>query len=67
MTVKCKSEPPISCIAPPEQSNELTRYLSRDALSEFVRSENGQKAQKKIWEELERKLEAIEPGIMGQV
>ena len=65
--VKFESKPPISPIAQPEQSDELTKYLSRDTLSEFVRSENGQTAQKKIWKELEEKLEAIEPGIMSKV
>ena len=67
MIVKTKSKSPILAIALSQQPNELTQYLSRDALSEFVRSEDGQKAQKKIWKELTEKLEAIEPGIMGQV
>ncbi|ERF75970.1 hypothetical protein EPUS_01336 [Endocarpon pusillum Z07020] len=48
------------------------RYLNDcevqdNALSNFVRSEDGQKAQKKIWTELEERLEAIEPGIIGLV
>jgi trehalose-6-phosphatase len=33
------------------------------ALSSFVRSEDGAKAQKKVWEELSEILENIQPGV----
>ena len=35
--------------------------------SKWVLSEEGQKAQKKVWEQLSAKLEGIQPGIMGNV
>ena len=37
--------------------------VAEDALSSFVRSENGKKAQGQVWKELKVKLEAIRPGI----
>ena len=35
--------------------------------SPFVRSEEGAKAQVKVWDQLSRKLEVIQPGIMDNV
>jgi hypothetical protein len=35
--------------------------------SPFVRSEEGAKAQAKVWAELSKKLETIQPGIMSNV
>ena len=37
--------------------------VKNDALSGFVRSEDGQKAQKKVWSELAAILEHIQPGV----
>ncbi|XHF98587.1 hypothetical protein AWENTII_002135 [Aspergillus wentii] len=37
------------------------------ALSEFVRSEEGDQAQQKVWKELLEKLECIVPGVSGNV
>jgi NAD(P)-dependent dehydrogenase (short-subunit alcohol dehydrogenase family) len=38
-----------------------------DRVSAFVKSEEGQKAQKKIWKELGEKLDKIQPGIMQSI
>lgn len=38
-------------------------YSGRGALSEFVKSEEGGQAQRKIWGELLAKLERVVPGI----
>jgi len=35
--------------------------------SPFVRSEEGAKAQKKVWSELNAKLEKIQPGVVSNV
>lgn len=49
------------------------KYLSdatiadAEGLSAFVRSEDGAKAQEKVWRELSEKLERIRPGIMGTI
>ncbi|KAK4690832.1 hypothetical protein P7C71_g6046, partial [Lecanoromycetidae sp. Uapishka_2] len=46
------------------------QYLSNCQVSNpspLVRSEEGAKAQKKVWEEISGKLETIEPGIMANV
>ena len=67
MIAKSRSKSPISAITWLGIIRWLIQYLSSNALSDFVRSEDGKKAQMKIWKELEEKLEAIEPGIMGQV
>jgi NAD(P)-dependent dehydrogenase (short-subunit alcohol dehydrogenase family) len=41
--------------------------VADDRLSTFVKSEDGQKAQKKIWKELGERLERIQPGIMQTI
>jgi hypothetical protein len=41
--------------------------VADDHISAFVKSEDGQKAQKKIWKELGEKLEKIQPGIMQTI
>lgn len=38
-----------------------------DQVSAFVKSEEGKKAQKKIWKELGDKLERIQPGVMAMI
>jgi hypothetical protein len=37
--------------------------VDNEALSAFVRSEDGKKARKKVWKELVEILESIKPGI----
>ena len=46
-------------------SRRLIRVYFRPA--PLVRSEEGAKAQKKVWDELSAKLEKIQPGIMQNV
>lgn len=41
--------------------------VADDQVSAFVKSEEGLKAQKKIWKELGEKLEKIQPGIMAML
>ena len=41
--------------------------VNEQGWSAFVRSEEGEKAQKKVWRELTEKLEGIAPGIMSNV
>jgi NAD(P)-dependent dehydrogenase (short-subunit alcohol dehydrogenase family) len=41
--------------------------VADDRLSAFVKSKEGQKAQKKIWKELGEKLDRIQPGIMQTI
>lgn len=41
--------------------------VANGSLSAFVRSEDGEKAQKKIWGELAEILESIEPGVTAKL
>jgi hypothetical protein len=45
----------------------LTAPALSDAVSPFVRSDDGAKAQKKLWKELAEMLEAVQPGVMALV
>ena len=47
-------------------SHQLIDRVS-DSLGSFVRSPDGDKLQSKVWKELEAKLEAIQPGIIGTI
>lgn len=38
-----------------------------DRASAFVRSEEGMETQKRLWKELEAKLEKIQPGVMCKI
>ncbi len=53
-------------MAPPnsERREKYSKYAFRNPLSKFVTSEDGKKAQEKLWGELEARFEVIEPGIM---
>lgn len=48
-----------------DEGDELMLYS--DALSSFVRSNEGKQAQVKVWKELLVKLERIAPGISGNL
>lgn len=37
------------------------------SVSDFTRSEEGAKTQKRLWDELVHKLESIQPGIMENI
>ena len=53
-------------MAPPngERREKYSKYAFRNPLSKFVTSEDGKRAQEKLWGELEARFENIEPGIM---
>lgn len=55
----------VSCFVDADSRCGLTRHLARP--SSWVLSEDGAKTQKKVWEELNAKLEAIQPGITTNV
>lgn len=44
----------------------LTRPRSR-AVRKFIRSEEGKKVQEKVYEQISRKLESIQPGIFANI
>ncbi|KAF4630073.1 hypothetical protein G7Y89_g8069 [Cudoniella acicularis] len=41
--------------------------ITLDSRSDFVKSADGLKAQQKIWDEIAKKLEAIQPGVTGNI
>ena len=53
-------------ISPDHNEARSLTFLSR-AVSRFVRSEEGKKVQKKVYEQVSRKLESIQPGIFDKI
>jgi hypothetical protein len=45
----------------------MEKMLICNSVSKFVRSEDGVKTQKKVWNELKEKLERIQPGILQSI
>ena len=47
--------------------NDLKELTCFSRPSDLVRSAEGKKAQEQVWEELSRKLDTIQPGILNNI